>query len=82
LATDPRFGGGWVFVTAGFSVDASTNDEYVALLQPPATGAYSTVFRFSIDQGATWTYCDVNGAGSKAGFTFEVTNLGSLIVTP
>jgi hypothetical protein len=29
-----------------------------------------------------WTYCDLNGAGSSAGATFEITQLPILDVTP
>ncbi len=34
----------------------------------------------SLDGGTSWTYCDIDGAGSNASQTFEVTQLGQLTV--
>ena len=45
----------------------------------PAPGAYPYTARISLDGGA-WTYCDLNGAGSNSGLTFETTQLGALTV--
>ena len=53
----------------------------------PAVGSYRYGYRFSLDAGATWTYCDNNeavdfGAGSNANLAFDLTSLGVLTVTP
>ena len=45
----------------------------------PVPGTFSYAYRFSID-GTTATYCDLDGAGSNAGRTFDPTKLGVLIV--
>jgi hypothetical protein len=41
------------------------------------------VFRFSLDSGVTWTYCDNNqadfGAGSNPALTFDFENEAVLI---
>jgi hypothetical protein len=42
--------------------------------------AWAFTVRYSLDNGATWTYCDSNGAGSNASLTFEVTKLGKATV--
>ena len=35
------------------------NDEYRALLSAPAAGAYNLAFRFSLNGGFSWLYCDL-----------------------
>lgn len=48
----------WDSVTA----DEVQNDEYVATLTAPSVpSTYSYTFRFSGNNGATWTYCDTDG---------------------
>jgi hypothetical protein len=54
-----------------------TDDEYQAILTVPTPGSYSYSYRFSID-GNTATYCDLDGAGSSPGHTFDATQLGVL----
>jgi hypothetical protein len=45
--------------------DASNNDEQLAVLvAPSATGDYDWAWRFSMDGGSSWLYCDDNGATS------------------
>jgi hypothetical protein len=52
----------------------------------PRTGDYRYGYRFSLDGGQTWTYCDANqgdgGAGANNGLTFDLGNLPVLTVTP
>ncbi len=78
----------WAWTNATFNagfVDAN-NDEYQATFVAPAVGSYRYAFRFSIDQGVSWTVCDQNagdfGAGSNAGLSFELADLPVLTVTP
>lgn len=82
LGTDPRTAAGWVFVPATYNTAVSNDDEYAANIATTFVGTYSTVVRFSIDGGAGWTYCDVDGAGSNPGLTFSTVQLGTLTVTP
>ncbi len=45
------------------------NDEYTALMSVPSPpGAYDFAFRFSGDNGATFTYCDGDPGGSSNGY--------------
>jgi hypothetical protein len=76
--------GGWIFVAATYNagfVDPS-DDEYEATFNAPATGSYSYVYRMSQDGGTSWTYCDLNGAGSNAGLVFETPQLPLMTVAP
>jgi hypothetical protein len=77
--SDPS-AGGWTWETAVYNVDKDglfegdwANDEYQATLTAPSsTGAYDYCGRVSVDEGASWTYCDLGdecgGAGSSDGY--------------
>ncbi len=81
--TDPRTALGWRFHGGSYNVQVGETDEYQAVGQAPITpGTYSYVFRFSVDNGVGFTYCDLNGAGSNDGFDFDDQQLGTLTVTP
>jgi hypothetical protein len=83
--TDPRASSGWLFSTAAYNMQFGNDDEYMAaLLAPPVAGqtTFSYVARFSFDAGLTFTYCDLNGAGSNMGLTFESGQMGLMTVTP
>jgi hypothetical protein len=71
----------WTWGTAAFNTQVGNNDEYVRTLVGGAPGNYSYTSRFSLD-GVNWTYCDLDGAGSNAGLTFDPALLGALTVTP
>jgi hypothetical protein len=81
-AGDPTIQSGWLFVPATFNVQVGNDDEYVGTLTVPAAGDYRYTYRFSFDGGLTYTYCDLNGAGSNAGLFFEASQLGTMTVTP
>jgi hypothetical protein len=79
--TDPRSATGWVFRAAAYGTQAGADDEYVGTLTAPATpGGYAYTFRFSLDSGARWTYCDIDGAGSSVGANLDPARLGLLTV--
>jgi hypothetical protein len=44
-------------------------DQYSVSMAAPELGSYSALFRFSMDDGATWTLCDLTG--SDDGFAIE-----------
>jgi hypothetical protein len=77
----------WNWFNASFNalaMDAS-NDEYQASFTAPAVGTYRYVYRFSLDQGVTWTVCDKNaapdfGAGSNPNLTFEFADMPVMTV--
>ncbi|MCB9520883.1 MAG: hypothetical protein H6699_08410 [Myxococcales bacterium] len=49
------------------------NDEYLATFLLPAPGSYDFAFRFTVDDGATWEYCDrwvdADSDGSADGYS-------------
>jgi hypothetical protein len=80
---NPEHQAGWIWTVAAHNAAVTgNNDEYQANITAPAVGSYSYAFRFSRDGGLTYTYCDVNGAGSNAGLSFETTRLPLFTVTP
>jgi cysteine-rich repeat protein len=75
----------WNWTNAAYSTQAGGNDEYAESFTAPASGSYRYVFRFSLDQGVTWTYCDNNnvgdfGSGSNPGLLFSTEDEPVLIV--
>lgn len=80
--SDPRTAPGWEYVDATYSLQAADEDEYEAPLTAPGTpGVYAYAYRFSLDGGESFTYCDTDGAGSGEGLAFEPERLGLLTVT-
>lgn len=81
--SDPRSLTGWRFSDAVYNLQIGNDDEFQASFTAPASaGSYAYTYRFSGDGGGSWTYCDTDGAGSNAGLTFEVINLGTMTVSP
>lgn len=80
--TDPRLLAGWRFFDAAYNQQTGNDDEFTAALTAPwSSGDYVYTFRFSHDQGVSWTYCDTNGAGANAGLAFDIAALGQMTVT-
>lgn len=79
---NPSTQSGFVYVPAVFNTQYGNDDEYKASFTVlAAPGSYRYVVRFSLN-GVSWTYCDVNGAGSDPTLTFDVADLPVLTVTP
>lgn len=76
----------WTWGNATFNVQSGNDDEYQGSFTAPAPGKYSYAYRFSLDNGVSWTVCDAAsgdaGAGSNTGLTFNLESLPSLTVTP
>ena len=87
FGSDPRALTAWYFFDATFNTQVGNDDEFQAsFVAPRVAGNYSTVFRFSGTNGATWTYCDDGsssdgGAGSNPGLTFDLVNMGAMVVS-
>ena len=75
---------GWTWGSLGaFNLwpATSNNDEQWAPLTAPTTsGSYDWAWRFSMDGGAVWLYCDDNGATSAG--EYSPVNAGQLEVQP
>ncbi len=87
---NPEYGGWtWSDATWARSVGGQ-DDEFQAGFIAPAAGTWRYGWRFSVDGGASWTYCDADatgasgdaGAGANPGLTFDLQHLGVLTVTP
>lgn len=50
------------------ALETGNNDEYVGTVKPTEAGNYAMAFRFSVDDGETWTYCDYD---NEDGFKME-----------
>ena len=76
----------WTWVNATYNTQSGSNDEYIATFVAPAAGSYRYAYRFSLDQGVSWTVCDAAtgdfGAGANFGLSLEFSTLPVLTVTP
>lgn len=80
--TSPLTDLGWNWFAASYNVQVGNNDEFSRSLTAPAmAGTYSYTYRYSLDNGATWTAGDLDGAGSNAGLAFSTTQMGVMTVT-
>jgi hypothetical protein len=89
-ASKPLGNGAWKWTVAAVNPawddvtwNEPGNDEYmVEITAPNAVGSYDLAFRFSLDGGLTWTYCDkaagIGADGSENGYQPE--NAGTLTV--
>jgi hypothetical protein len=50
-------------------VSGQAQDEYQASWTATAAGSYQFFYSFSVDAGATWTLCDIDGASGPASFS-------------
>jgi hypothetical protein len=85
LNSNPTLHSTWRFFPASFNVEVGNNDEYGgSFLAPVVTTQtqFSYTMRLTRDNGLNWTYCDLNGAGSNGGLTFEPSALGVMTVNP
>jgi len=93
-ADDPTVHPGrWTWVTATYNTDKDglasgdlANDEYVGTLTASGVaGSYAYAFRFSTDDGASWTYADLgpnSGCGGNGTLDgFDVADAGLLTVS-
>jgi hypothetical protein len=74
---------GWAWFDASYNVQVGNDDEFMAsFVAPAALGTYQYTYRFSNDGGESFTYCDLDGAGSNPGLAFDPALLGVMTVTP
>jgi len=57
----------WQFVPATFNQQYLNDDEYMGTLSGLPAGAYDVAFRYSLDEGQSWVYADIDG--SRDGYT-------------
>ncbi len=79
--SDPRQLADWQFKAANWNLQVGNDDEYASsLVAPSASGVYTYAFRMSQDGGGSWTYCDLDGAGSNLGSDFSPAQLPKMYV--
>lgn len=84
-AVNPTVAAGFKYVDGTYNVQVGNDDEYQGTFVGPQVAATTTfryVVRFSLDDGLSYTYCDLNGAGSDPALTFEPAQLGTMTVNP
>ncbi|MEW5848607.1 MAG: hypothetical protein AB2A00_07315 [Myxococcota bacterium] len=75
----------WTWVDATYTADVDglvpndkANDEYTGSVTVDTEGTYRVGYRFSVDDGANWTLCDLdgsaNGFSATSGATLEATS--------
>lgn len=67
----------WGWKEAAFNVDTAGADEFVAAFQPAYNGNRAVSARASLDDGNSWTYCDLNGSNVNG---YEVAQQHALTV--
>ncbi len=77
--SDPAVDSAWVWIEAGFNVDAGNNDEFMASMLPDAVGSYDYAFRYTTTNGRNWLYADLNGPIPSGSLPV---NPGKLTVSP
>ncbi|NVB81389.1 MAG: hypothetical protein HOV81_23535 [Kofleriaceae bacterium] len=80
--TNPELALGWTWSAMTYDSQAVNDDVYTGTFTVPVAGTYAYTTRFSLQGGANWTYCDLDGAGSNANLTFSAAKLGVMTVTP
>ena len=82
LGTDPRSDTGWTWVAGSLYMVVDNgfgqldNDEHIATVTATEAGEFSTVWRFSADDGTSWTYCDLDSTDNG----FSLDQMGTLNV--
>ncbi len=77
---DARTSPDWGWKAASFNVDvaATGEDEYQLTFFPAYTGTRAVASRVSLDNGATWTFCDTDGSANG----YDVAKQWAVTVTP
>ncbi len=63
----------------GLNAGDLANDRYSVTLTPAQEGSFDYAYRFSLDSGTSWVWCDTDGSGPDP-TSFEDTKLGELEV--
>ena len=84
IGTDRAALADFIFSEAVFNTASpgnnTNNDEYRGVFVAPVAGNFRVLFRFSLDDGRSWTACDVGGAGSDNNLSFNIENAAQITV--
>ena len=88
--SDPRDNPNWIWISGNgttdwIDTDEPGIDEYEVTINAPSAGTYDIAFRFSLDSGTSWEYCDLDTGvegedGSENGYQSD--NAGVLTTLP
>jgi hypothetical protein len=79
FGSDPRFAT-WTWLPVTYYSQLGTADEYTGSFSIATPGTYAYTYRFSLDNGGTWTAADLAGDGSNPAVAFIPSDIGTLIV--
>ncbi len=82
---DPSTQSGWIFSPADYVSNVGSDANYKASFTAPQVTTKTTYYvgyRFSIDGGLNFTYCDRDGSGSDPDLSFNPDLVGRLVVSP
>jgi len=79
--SDPRSSTGWRFFPSSWVHRDGTDEVYRVALVPAQEGTFRFGYRFSLDAGLHWTYCDQDGAGTDPNLDFNPAQLGTMTVS-
>jgi len=78
LNTDPTSDTSWKWVTGVYNQDYGNNDEFKARFSDSTVGVFAYAWRFSMNGGYSWLYCD--NSGSTTTDPYSTSNQGVLTV--
>ena len=82
--TSPVIEGNFFFVDASYNPSCTScdvnNDEYMVSFPTDMAGNYKYIYRLSVDDGNSWLYCDLNGAGGANNDPFEIDQVGTATI--
>ena len=79
MNSNPASAPGWTWVTGVFNQDVGNNDEFKATLTPTTPGVFAYAWRFSMNGGYSWLYCDKGG--SMPTDPYNINDQGVMTVT-
>jgi hypothetical protein len=79
FGSDPRYST-WTWLPVTYYSQLGTADEYTGSFSISTPGTYAYTYRFSLDNGGTWTAADLAGDGSNPAVAFVPSDIGTLTV--
>ncbi|HEY1683474.1 MAG TPA: PEP-CTERM sorting domain-containing protein [Tepidisphaeraceae bacterium] len=80
IGSDPRYST-WTWLPVTYDQQLGIADEYTGNITISTPGTYAYTYRFSLDNGGTWTAADLAGDGENPAVAFDSTDIGTLNVT-
>ena len=80
FGSDPRYST-WTWLPVIYNQQDGNFDEYNGNITINTAGIYAYTYRFSLDNGGTWTAADLAGCGANPAVSFLPNDIGTLHVT-